>query len=81
MIQITRLGGQEVWVNADLIEFVETTPDTILTLTTGKKVLVRESAGEVTDRVLAYRRAAGARPLGAGRNAPAPETPGAAGEP
>nr|CAA9270616.1 Flagellar protein FlbD [uncultured Armatimonadetes bacterium] len=74
MIQITRLGGQEVWVNADLIEFVETTPDTIITLTTGKKVLVRESADEVTGRVLAFRRAAGARPFAAGRHALAPGT-------
>ncbi len=63
MIQITRLGGQEILINADLIELVETTPDTIVTLTTGKKILVRETPQEITARVLHYRRAACLRPL------------------
>lgn len=61
MISITRLGGQEMWVNADLIELVETTPDTIITLTTGKKVLVRETPEQICARVLRYRRAARTR--------------------
>ena len=60
MIHVTRLGGQEMLINADLIEFVESTPDTIITLTTGRKVLVREPSAEITARVLAYRRAASA---------------------
>lgn len=63
MISITRLGGQAILVNADLIELVETTPDTIITLTTGKRLLVRETPQELTDRVLRYRRSAGERTL------------------
>ena len=59
MITVTRFDNTEFIVNADLIEFVETLPDTHLTLVTGKKLLVRETAQEVVARVLAYRRAAG----------------------
>jgi flagellar protein FlbD len=49
-----------VVVNADLIEFVEMTPDTLVTLFTGKKIPVRESADEVIERVVSYRRSLGA---------------------
>jgi flagellar protein FlbD len=56
MIELTRLNNEKVVVNADLIEFVETTPDTIISTTSGKKVMVRESVGEVIRRVIAYRR-------------------------
>ena len=59
MITVTRFDNTELIVNADLIEFVETLPDTHLTLVTGKRLLVRETAQEVVARVLAYRRAAG----------------------
>ena len=59
MIHVTRFDNTEFIVNADLIEFVETLPDTHLTLVTGKKILVRETAQEVVARVLDYRRAAG----------------------
>ncbi len=59
MITVTRFDNTELVVNADLIEFVETLPDTHITLVTGKKLLVREGAPEVVARVLAYRRAAG----------------------
>lgn len=57
MIRVTRLNGQEMALNAELIETVEATPDTVISLTTGRKVLVRESPEEVTSRVMAYRRA------------------------
>ena len=56
MIEVTRLQNQPVVVNADLIEFVEETPDTMITTTTGKKLLVKESVGEVITKVIAYRR-------------------------
>jgi len=56
MIQLTRLNGKKLVVNAELIEFVESTPDTILTLNTGHKVLVRESVDEVIDNVIDYKR-------------------------
>jgi flagellar protein FlbD len=42
--------------NSDLIEYIEITPDTVITLTTGQKIMVRESADEVVDRVVAFRR-------------------------
>ena len=59
MITVTRFDNTEFIVNADLIEFVETLPDTHLTLVTGKRLLVRETAKEVVALVLDYRRAAG----------------------
>lgn len=59
MIVVTRFDGTEIAVNADLIEFVEASPDTHLTLITGKKMLVREPRGEVIARVLAWRQTAG----------------------
>lgn len=60
MIRLTRINGVEVVINADLIEFVEMTPDTLVTLVTGKKIPVREVTDEVIDRVVSYRRAIGA---------------------
>ncbi len=59
MITVTRFDHSPLIINADLIEFVETLPDTHITLVTGKKLLVRETADEVVARVLEYRRAAG----------------------
>jgi flagellar protein FlbD len=43
-------------LNSDLIEHIEITPDTVITLTTGQKIVVLEPAGDVVDRVVAYRR-------------------------
>jgi flagellar protein FlbD len=66
MIQLTRLNHVPLIVNADLIEHVEVTPDTVVVLTTGQKFLVLESADDVVERVLQYRRAilnAGGCPL------------------
>jgi flagellar protein FlbD len=59
MIQVTRFNHTEFTVNADLIEFVEHTPDTIITMVTGRKVLVLESVDEIKNRVIKYRREAG----------------------
>ncbi|MFH1676138.1 MAG: flagellar FlbD family protein [bacterium] len=56
MITLTKLNGSSVAVNAELIETVETTPDTIITLTTGKKILVKEPVATVIDNILEYRR-------------------------
>jgi flagellar protein FlbD len=56
MIPLTRPDGTTVLVNADRIEFVEETPDCIVTMADGKKLLVRESAGEVATRFRAYQR-------------------------
>lgn len=57
MIRLTRLNHSPVMLNADLIEHLEVTPDTVITLTTGQKFMVLESADEVRDRVIEFRRA------------------------
>jgi flagellar protein FlbD len=55
MIKVTRLNGQEVYVNADLILFLESSPETILTLENGKKVTVKESIPQVIDRLVEFK--------------------------
>jgi flagellar protein FlbD len=55
MITLTRLSGSVFLLNADLIERVDSTPDTVITLVDGKKYVVAESIGQVMDAVLAYR--------------------------
>ncbi len=56
MIQVTRLNHVPLLLNSDLIEYVEVTPDTVITLTTGQKIVVRESAEEIVREVVAFRR-------------------------
>ncbi len=56
MIQVTRLNGKKFWVNPHLIEFMEETPDTVVSLLTGKKVVVREKAREILEEIILYRR-------------------------
>lgn len=56
MVKLSRINGAEVTVNAELIEIIEATPDTIVSLTTGKKLMVVESVDQVIERVMAYRR-------------------------
>jgi len=53
---VTRLNGLPVTVNADLIKFIEATPDTLISLATGEKIMVKEPVELVTSRVLRYRR-------------------------
>jgi len=55
MIQLTRLNGNPMVLNSDLIKTAEASPDTMLTLINGEKLIVREDCAEVTERVLAYR--------------------------
>ncbi len=57
MISLTRLNHVPLMINSDLIEHVEVTPDTVVTLTTGHTFMVRESAAEILERVIAFRRA------------------------
>jgi len=57
MIRVTRLGGKELVVNAEMIRFVEATPDTILSLTNGDKIIVQESVDEIIRRCIEYGRA------------------------
>jgi flagellar protein FlbD len=56
MIYVTRLDHTPVVLNCDLIEFVETTPDTVISLSNGQKLIVLESADEIIARVMRYRR-------------------------
>jgi flagellar protein FlbD len=55
MIIVTRLHGTSVAVNCDLIERVEATPDTVLTLVDGSRYVVRESVAEVIDKIRTFR--------------------------
>jgi flagellar protein FlbD len=55
MIELTRLNGNPLMVNSDLIKTAESSPDTMLTLINGEKLIVREDCAEVMKRVLAYR--------------------------
>ena len=56
MINLTRLNRDHVVVNCDLIEIIEITPDTVLSMTTGQRIMVLESPSEVVERVVAFRR-------------------------
>lgn len=56
MIKLTLYNDSDVILNADLIEFVERTPDTLISLITGKKVMVKESVEDVISKVVSYRR-------------------------
>jgi flagellar protein FlbD len=57
VISVTRLNGTEVVVNADLIETVEATPDTVITLVDGKTYVVRDTTDEVVERIRRFRAA------------------------
>ncbi len=61
MIKVTRINDSELVVNADLIEFVEAIPDTIISLTTGKKIMVRETIDEIIERVASFKRKSAVR--------------------
>lgn len=56
MVELTRMNGTVFTVNAELIEMVEETPDTVITLTTGKKIIVKESRQEVRNLVILYKK-------------------------
>lgn len=56
MIELTKLNDIKFFVNPELIEIVETTPDTVITLTTGRKLIVKESRQDIKNLVLSYKR-------------------------
>jgi len=56
MIEVTKLNGAKILINADLIELVESTPNTVISFTTGRKIIVKESRQEVNNLVKSYRR-------------------------
>lgn len=55
VIELTRLNGQKLYLNCDLLKYAETSPDTVLTLVTGDKIVVRESCAQVITLALAER--------------------------
>ena len=56
MIEVTKINGVKILLNPDLIEEVEETPDTVVTLTTGRKIIIKESRQEVKNLVKLYRK-------------------------
>ena len=56
MIRVSRLNGKEFVLNSELIKFVESTPDTVVTLTTGEKLMVRETVEEIVLASMEYRK-------------------------
>ena len=56
MIEVTKLNGLKTLVNPDLIETVESNPDTTISFTTGRKIIVKESRQEVNNLVKSYRK-------------------------
>jgi flagellar protein FlbD len=62
MINLTRLNHEDFVVNADMIELIEMTPDTVLTMTSGHRIMVEETPAEVVERVLVFRRRIAAGP-------------------
>ncbi len=55
MIRLTKINGQEIYINNDLMEFIESTPDTIISLTTGKKLIVKETVEEVIEKIIEFK--------------------------
>jgi flagellar protein FlbD len=73
MIKLTRLNRVPLILNSDLIEHIDTTPDTVVSLTTGQKFMVLETSDEVVEKVIQFRRS-----LAVGVPGPQPGTPDAA---
>ncbi|MFH1861935.1 MAG: flagellar FlbD family protein [bacterium] len=56
MIEVTRLNGAKLVINSDLIEYIEAIPDTIITLTTNRKIMVQEKIPEICAAIIQFRR-------------------------
>ena len=56
MIEVTKINGIRVLINPDLMEFVEETPDTVISFTTGRKIIVKESRQDIKNLVKSYRK-------------------------
>ncbi len=56
MIVLTKINDAAIAVNSDLIEYIEETPDTIITMTNGDKVVVQEGMAEIIEKVVRFRR-------------------------
>lgn len=56
MIEVTKINGQKILINPDLIEVIEETPDTVISFSTGRKIIVKESRQELKNLVKSYRK-------------------------
>lgn len=56
MIELSRINGTRFVLNCDLIKYVESTPDTIITLASGERIMVRDPVDEVVRKTLEYRK-------------------------
>ena len=56
MVEVTKINGVKVLINPDLLELVEETPDTVLSFTTGRKIIVKESRQDIKNLVKSYRK-------------------------
>ena len=59
MIEVTRLNGRRLVINGDQIERIESSPDTILSMSSGRKLMVRETVDEMVRKLIVYRRSLG----------------------
>ena len=55
LITVTKINDRDIVVNCDLVELIESTPDTTLTTTTGRKIIVLDTVEEVVDKVIAFK--------------------------
>lgn len=55
MIKVKRLNDKEFVVNSELILYIEETPDTVITLTTGQKIVVTDSVDDIINKVIQYK--------------------------
>ncbi|MBE5925843.1 MAG: flagellar protein FlbD [Lachnospiraceae bacterium] len=56
MIEVTRLNGEPLSINEDLIEFMEETPDTVISFLTGKKLVVKEKISEIEEKIVVFKK-------------------------
>ncbi|MDD5092227.1 MAG: flagellar FlbD family protein [Candidatus Wallbacteria bacterium] len=56
MIRVTRLNGTDLYVNEELVELIENTPDTVLTFVSGKKLLVTEGIADIVTKIKEFRK-------------------------
>lgn len=56
MISVRLINNEEIVLNSDLIEFMEATPDTVISLSSGKKMIVRDSISDIVDKIVDFRR-------------------------
>lgn len=74
MIKLTRLNHVSLLLNSDLIELIDTTPDTVISMTTGQKLMVLETADEIVEKIIKYRQALAVATYPSCRRSRLPET-------